>query len=1025
MDPRARMVGLHLYDGLLKVIPIDEKGALHEARRGWEGREGRAGEADALAHPPSSPLQAFNIRVEEQGVLDVAFLHADAARPTVAILAEDARGARSVSTYEVDAADRDFHPGPWSLPDADPGATALAPLPGPGGWCLVAGGRGVAAAGGGGAPVTVAVAGPPVRALCRVDDNGARWLLGDAGGGLSLLVVSRAAGAGGAVTALRVEPLGSASAASTLAYLDAGVVFVGSAFGDSQLVALSPDAAPAADGPGETYVRVLETFPNLGPIVDMAVLDVDRTGACHLVTASGVGRDGSLRVVRNGVGVAPAAAADLPGVTRAWGLQTAGSGEYDGALLLSFVGATRLLEVDDDDALGDAPSTGALDTGAPTLAAAAAPGGRLLQATPGGVRLLAPGSRALVGDAWAPPAGARVGAAAATPDAALVATTDGTLVLLTASDAGLTVAATATAPAEAACLDLAFYPGGALPGLALVGSWDVTARVLALPSLETVCEVALGGDAVPRSAALATLDGTHHALLALGDGRLLTWSLDSATGALSSRRAVALGSRAAALAPFAAGPRAAVLAACDRPAVVHSANGKLLVSNVNEGDVTAMARFHTRSHAHALALAKPASLCVGTVDSIQRLHVRSVPLGEQPRRLAHQEATRTLAATIDGGGGGEGGGAAAAPDAVRLFDDATFETLDRVTLDDAEVACSIASLAFEGDETPYYVVGTAYSHPDEPEPTRGRLLVFAVTPARKLERVAERPVRGAAYCVAPFRGRVLAGVNSRVSLYAWATADDGGRTLDHVCSHAGHVLALYLATRGGTYVAVGDLMRSIQLLAFRPESDTLESVARDYHTNWMTAVDALDDDTYVGAENSYNLFAVRRDAGAATDDDRARLDVVAEYHVGEFINRFASGSLVMRPPEEASAGGGAGGAATTAPPPRPRTLLYGTIGGVVGVLAVLTPEQYAFFDRLQACMRRAVRGVGGFDHAEWRAFASERATAPARGVIDGDLVEQFLELPPAAAAAVAAEFGGAATSESIAKAVDELSRACH
>ena len=33
VDPECRALGLHLYDGLLKVIPIDDKGALHEARR--------------------------------------------------------------------------------------------------------------------------------------------------------------------------------------------------------------------------------------------------------------------------------------------------------------------------------------------------------------------------------------------------------------------------------------------------------------------------------------------------------------------------------------------------------------------------------------------------------------------------------------------------------------------------------------------------------------------------------------------------------------------------------------------------------------------------------------------------------------------------------------------------------------------------------------------------------------------------------------------------------------------------------
>ena len=44
----------------------------------------------------------------------------------------------------------------------------------------------------------------------------------------------------------------------------------------------------------------------------------------------------------------------------------------------------------------------------------------------------------------------------------------------------------------------------------------------------------------------------------------------------------------------------------------------------------------------------------------------------------------------------------------------------------------------------------------------------------------------------------------------------------------------------------------------------------------MTAVSFLDDDTFLGAENWYNLFTTRKNAEAATDEDRQRLEVVGE-----------------------------------------------------------------------------------------------------------------------------------------------------
>ena len=66
---------------------------------------------------------------------------------------------------------------------------------------------------------------------------------------------------------------------------------------------------------------------------------------------------------------------------------------------------------------------------------------------------------------------------------------------------------------------------------------------------------------------------------------------------------------------------------------------------------------------------------------------------------------------------------------------------------------------------------------------------------------------------------------------------------------------------------------------------------------WMTAVAAVDHETYLGAEHSYNFLLARRHAEAVTDEERGRLDVVGEYHLGEFVNRILPGSLVMQPAE--------------------------------------------------------------------------------------------------------------------------------
>lgn len=66
----------------------------------------------------------------------------------------------------------------------------------------------------------------------------------------------------------------------------------------TQLIKLN--SQPDAKG---SNVEVMESYVNLGPIVDFSVVDLERQGQGQVVTCSGAYKDGSLRVVRNGIGI--------------------------------------------------------------------------------------------------------------------------------------------------------------------------------------------------------------------------------------------------------------------------------------------------------------------------------------------------------------------------------------------------------------------------------------------------------------------------------------------------------------------------------------------------------------------------------------------------------------------------------------------------------------------------------------------------------------------------------------------------
>jgi DNA damage-binding protein 1 len=576
---------------------------------------------------------------------------------------------------------------------------------------------------------------------------------------------------------------------------------------------------------------------------------------------------------------------------------------------------------------------------------------------------------------WDAPAGFSVNVATANASQVLLATGGGHLVYLEIGDGTLTEVKHVLLEYEVSCLDI--NPIGDNPNysqLAAVGMWtDISVRIFVLPDLTLITKEELGGEIIPRSVLLCAFEGISYLLCALGDGHLLNFQLDTSCGKLRDRKKVSLGTRPITLRTFSSKSATHVFAASDRPAVIYSNNKKLLYSNVNLKEVSHMCPFNSAAFPDSLAIAREGELTIGTIDDIQKLHIRTIPIGEHARRICHQEQTRTFAISCLRN---EPSAEESESHFVRLLDAQSFEFLSSYPLDAFECGCSILSCSFTDDKNVYYCVGTAYVLPEENEPTKGRILVFIVEEGR-LQLITEKETKGAVYSLNAFNGKLLASINQKIQLYKWMLRDDGTRELQSECGHHGHILALYVQTRGD-FIAVGDLMKSISLLIYKHEEGAIEERARDYNANWMTAVEILNDDIYLGTDNCFNIFTVKKNNEGATDEERARMEVVGEYHIGEFVNRFRHGSLVMKLPDSDIG--------------QIPTVIFGTVSGMIGVIASLPQEQYAFLEKLQTSLRKVIKGVGGLSHEQWRSFNNEKRTAEAKGYLDGDLIESFLDL---------------------------------
>jgi DNA damage-binding protein 1 len=215
---------------------------------------------------------------------------------------------------------------------------------------------------------------------------------------------------------------------------------------------------------------------------------------------------------------------------------------------------------------------------------------------------------------------------------------------------------------------------GAKVDLLVVGLWtDHSVRIHALPSLEEVCKVVLGGEEAAQArnvilAPLSTLvqkcEATEskesdlpprpslslHLLVGLGDGTLVTYLLSfPAAGlpAISNKQEIRLGTHPVSLSCFLNKGTLCVFAGCDQPTILFSrpTNDQLLYSPVNIGseDITCVSPFFHPSFSDCLALASDSALILGSFDSLQRVHITSCPLGEAPRHICHHKTTSTLA----------------------------------------------------------------------------------------------------------------------------------------------------------------------------------------------------------------------------------------------------------------------------------------------------------------------------------------------------------------------------------------------
>ncbi|KAI9512431.1 CPSF A subunit region-domain-containing protein [Russula earlei] len=902
-----------------------------------------------------------------------------------------------------------------------------------------------------------------VTAWTPANDEGTRFFVGDSYGRLALLTLEATA-----ERTLGVIPLGEVSPPTALTYLDSQVLFIGSHLGDSQLVRIHTSPISDINSPtlpipvdvltvqlssfptsgkgkgrawetdreGEgrvlalngTFIEVLDTWQNIGPILDAVLADIDGSGQPRIVTASGGMNTGSLRIIQNGADFQKAAVIENFGnFGKLWPIRSRFHDLYvadyvleschnafcrfDSHILATNSVETVLFSLDQPDIVSVVSTEAAGFNPSPTLAAANVAlcrnrAGRtsyedsslVVQVTEKSVLLLeydevlqthnvlTSWRLDKLGEGWAD---RTIVAAALNPSQFVLGLSRKRLVLLRldenqkfqifrSKDLQEEISALSCTPLDTTKM-FSLYVA--------VGYWSThVVDILSVASTEEafqpVCD-SVSLPALPRSLLLHDFGNTPQLLVGLRDGTLVAYTFEK--NELQDKRIFSLGTEPVGLTQLEMDSKKVVIANGSRAALFYLERETLHHSSIFIKSVFASATINTRKWSSSLLLMTSSGCVVGRVRDLDKMHIRTVPLGlDNPRSLDHDGSLHAFAVACVRNEPGRVGEEETSTSSLKLLDDKTFDLLCQFTcMNDEEVTTIQMMPSPKGDTA--ICIGTVFHKFGEKEPSQGRLLLFHAeldtrlsSNKHQLKQISELDVKGCVYALARVNGLLAAAVGPSVFVYKV-----DGTGFQRIAEWYHNYLVTSLVARESRLFA-GDAICSVSIIDLVQAEGgewRLESVAKDFSPLWPVTVESLDRDTIIGANSDCNLFTYTVQRG----ETKTTLERDGFWNLGEVVNKFIAGSM-------SSNGSVSTPGVTTSLTPR---LLFFTSSGRIGVVVDVGPELSLHLTAVERNLRKVATEVAHASHAKYRApvgaWGRCDADAAAYGFLDGDLLEKFLE----------------------------------
>ncbi|KAF7291738.1 CPSF-A domain-containing protein [Mycena chlorophos] len=875
-----------------------------------------------------------------------------------------------------------------------------------------------------------------------IDEDGPfRVLLGDTFGRLAMLSLHDVP-----LNGLVLIPLGQTSPSVSLTYLSNSILYVGSHVGNSQLVEISEEPlassskAPAVPtlpipddietvpasrlAPGEekdeevrdciletqgTYLRVVDSFKNIAPILDAALVDTDDSGHLQIVTCSGGQNTGSINVIRKGADFQ--LLGSVPGMQHLVTMFAFKRISDDSHILVSTLETSQVMEIEARDKLQriDPASSGfvaartlaAKNIQAPVVRPAVRRAGREIQpasvgykATSFVVQVTKTGaflfdfqmeseweriSEVSVASLSSGVDGLEIVAADINASQTVLALSNGSLACLEVDETGKMLKVVRETPmplaVEMSALSCqSFDPAASTSDLVAVAYWQTNQIQLldlagATHPFAQICTTK-PLPAVVRSLLMFDFGGHPHVFAGLGNGSVAVFEYDPHLRVLGQPKLIP--------------PR--------RAAVITWGGDRVQSSPVMLKDIVATAPLHNEHYQSTLLLTNESTLSIGQVRDVDHMHIRPIPSPrvfdtrteayDVPQRIVYEPSLKVFGVAYSRERPPRVGEPQPFPYRDIQPRDLTKSTaISQYEYKESEEITAVTMLtAKHGDDaTACFCVGSYVVSSEEQEPKTGRLTVFAAHPIGsdqrasnlQLHTLAFVDVPGCLYSLATVNGLVAAGVNSIVFVYRLdIDASTGVCSLEQVAKMNSNYFVMSISSFDNRLV-LGDRIASLSLVELGKDKK-LETLGRDLTPLAPNTVQAVDGKYVLAANDTLNLLSFTYDEAAK------KLDRDGYYQQCDLVNKFVQGSITSADPTS---------------PFKPIQMFF-TASGRIGIISDIPDDQLALdLTDLQRNMYAVVE-----DGARQKKFRTPQSTSRRRaadeayGFLDGSFLERLLEI---------------------------------